>query len=186
MQQSDCSLSGERREAGEEVSFSNSDHVLSLLPVALAGARLLLSKIGNPWRGEPRAGPGWPGRDESFRIGSQLRTEADWRTVDRGRLPNRILMRPLDKETFKHPSILLPWNIVNMYISYLMVVKWCMKTTGLLFYLNHNVFYHGNFCDLFVISVRAALCEIMVTRLRRIHQIGHCQKYYFSAQSQKI
>ena len=48
MQQSDCSLSGERREEGEDVSFSNSDHVLSLLPVALAGARLLLSKIGNP------------------------------------------------------------------------------------------------------------------------------------------
>ena len=37
MQQSDCSLSGERRDEGEEVSFSNSDHVLSLLPAFWPG-----------------------------------------------------------------------------------------------------------------------------------------------------
>ena len=53
------------------------------------------------------------------------------------------------------------------------------------FYLKAHI-YHDNFCDLFVIFVQAALCETMVTRLRRIHQIENCQKYCFSAQSQKI
>ena len=94
-------------------------------------------------------------------------------------------MRPLDKETFKHPSILLPGNIVNMYICNSdCSIRCCMKMVCLLFYLNYCFSLTISMIYLRFVS-RAALCDIMVTRLRRIHQIEHCHKYYFSAQSQK-
>ena len=58
MQQSDCSLSEERREEGEEVSFSNSDHVLSLLPVAWLGPDFSSAKLEIPEEGSHGPGPG--------------------------------------------------------------------------------------------------------------------------------
>ena len=58
MQQSDCRLSGERREEGEEVSFSNSDHVLSLLPVPWLGPDFSSAKLEIPEEGSHGPGPG--------------------------------------------------------------------------------------------------------------------------------